>query len=48
MFFQSDKTMSDALSDIPNLNLMNEITVCAHSQLKLLLFLSFATASSLS
>jgi len=47
-FFQSDNTMSDAFSDILNLNFMNEITVCVYSQLKLLLFLSFATASSLS
>ena len=47
-FFQSDKTMSAAFSDIPNLGYMNEITVCVHSQLKLFLFSSFSTASSLS
>lgn len=44
-FFQSDKTVSGALSDVLNSDLMNEITICAHSQLKLLLFLSFATPS---
>ena len=44
-FFQSDKTPSGALSDIPNLNFTNEITVRVHSQLKLLLFLSFTTPS---
>ena len=44
-FFQSDKTVSGALSDVLNPDVMNEITTCAHSQLKLLLFLSFATPS---